>query len=342
MPILNALLETPSGFFEIPVRKNRYQPLTIFLIIVTLLFFAGCGSGNKADGKDGSKSKRKKQAGTSFEGGKFEASGVVAVPGTDGILFIDDSKQDRVFWVRLDQSGKQAGDIVPIPLGVEVEDPEGITSDGSFYYIVGSQSRPKSARNALVRFTFDPQTKTARAEAINNFRDFLIANVPQLKGEGEKKGTEGGLNIEGIAWDPTRQQLLLGLRSPIVNGIAHVVPVKPPAPAQPFTAENLSIVEPRAIGLSLDGLGIRDIQYDQNLKSFLIISGAPETISKTDFKLWEWSGNADAGPREKMVFDEDVFDKPEGVSHVNVNGRDMIFIVGDGSIYYTFEYPQDQ
>jgi hypothetical protein len=136
--------------------------------------------------------------------------------------------------------------------------------------------------------------------------------------------------------------LLLGLRSPIPNGTAFVVPVKPPATGQPFTSQNLSVAEPRAIGVALGGLGIRDIQYDQNLKSFLIISGAPETISKTDFKLWEWSGQADAAPRERMVFDEDVYEKPEGVSHVKVNGRDTLFIVGDGSIYYTFEYPQDQ
>ncbi len=314
-------------------------PFILILTVGALLFFAACGSSKKDGDGDGSKSKRKKGIGTPFEGGTFEASGVVTVPGTDGILFIDDSKMDRVFWTRLDESGKQAGEITPIPLGVEVEDPEGITSDGSFYYIVGSQSRPKSEQNALVRFTFDPKTMTARAETVKNFRDYLIANVPQLKGEGEKKGTEGGLNIEGIAWHPARQQLLLGLRSPIVNGVALVIPVKPPAAGQAFTAENLSIIEPRAINIPLDGLGIRDIQYDPTRNSFLIISGAPETISKTDFKLWEWDGNGGSAPSEKMLLDEDVFEKPEGVSHIKVGGRDMIFIVGDGSIYYTLDYP---
>jgi len=339
MPFHNVPLKTPTGFFDTLARKKIAQPFILFLITSALLLYAGCSSGNKDGDGGGSKSKRKKDTGTPFDGGKFEASGVVAVPGTDGILFIDDGKQDRVFWVRLDESGKQAGEITPIPLGVEIEDPEGLTSDGSFYYIVGSQSRPKSERNALVRFTFDPQTRTARAEAINNFRDLLIANVPQLKGNGEQKGSDGGLNIEGIAWDPTRQQLLLGLRSPIVNGAALVIPVKPPAAGQPFTAENLSIVEPRAISISLDGLGVREIQYDPNVKSFLIISGAPETISKTDFKLWEWDGNAGSAPREKLFLDEDAFDRPEGISHIKVNGRDIIFIVGDGSIYYTLDYP---
>ncbi|HJQ69315.1 MAG TPA: DUF3616 domain-containing protein [Blastocatellia bacterium] len=304
-----------------------------------MLFSAACGSGKKDGGGGGSKSKHKKDAGTPFEGGKFEASGVVAVPGTDGILFIDDSKPDRVFWTRLDQSGKQAGAITPVPLGVEVEDPEGITSDGTFYYVVGSQSRPKSEHNALVRFAFDPKAMTARAEAVKNFRALLIANVPQLKGDGEQKGSDGGLNIEGIAWDPARQQLLLGLRSPIINGQAMLVPVKPPAAGQAFTAESLSFVEPRAISIPLDDLGVRDIQYDPARNSFLIISGAPETISKTDFKLWEWDGNPSSPPSERMFLDEDVFDKPEGISPIKAGGRDMIFIVGDGSIYYTLDYP---
>src|ERR1044071_10170199 len=49
-----------------------------------------------------------------FAGGTFEASGVVHVPGTSGILFIDDGKPNEVFWMELDDGGNQRGSIKEI------------------------------------------------------------------------------------------------------------------------------------------------------------------------------------------------------------------------------------
>jgi hypothetical protein len=98
-------------------------------------------------------------SGNVFQGGVFEASDVTSVPGTDGVLFVDDNRQDEVFWMRLDQDGNQVGEIKPIKIGVSVDDPEGITFDGSWFYVVSSQSGTKvEETNALVRFTFDTET----------------------------------------------------------------------------------------------------------------------------------------------------------------------------------------
>ncbi|HEX8091539.1 MAG TPA: hypothetical protein VF762_21980, partial [Blastocatellia bacterium] len=176
------------------------------LLCITVLF-ASCGSkseklGGKADSDE--KAKQKTGAGTPFRGEAFEASGVVFVPGTNGVLFIDDNKEDKIFWMQVDESGQQAGDVKPIPLGVRVQDPEGITFDGSYYYIIGSQSIDKRGdENALVRFAFDPNTQSvSKAEAMPNFRAFLFEKVPELKGEEEKKAKDGGLNVEAIAADP--------------------------------------------------------------------------------------------------------------------------------------------
>src|SRR5688572_32903825 len=82
---------------------------------------------------------------SSFTGGTFEASGVSAVTGADGVLFVDDGRPGEVFWMGLDQSGKQAGPIKAVDLGVEIQDLEGATTDGDFYYAVSSQSKPKAA-----------------------------------------------------------------------------------------------------------------------------------------------------------------------------------------------------
>ena len=97
---------------------------------------------------------------TPFVGGKFDASGVADVSGTDGILFVDNGREGQVFWMELDQKGKQVGSINGLNLGVNIEDLEGITTDGTSFYVVSSQSRPKAiATEGLVRFKFDHRSQ---------------------------------------------------------------------------------------------------------------------------------------------------------------------------------------
>jgi hypothetical protein len=251
------------------------------------------------------------------------------------VLFIDDNKEDKVFWMQVDDSGQQVGDVKPVPLGVRVQDPEGITFDGSYYYIIGSQSVEKRGdENALVRFAFDSSTQAVtKSEVIQNFREFLLENVPELKGEGEKKAKEGGLNIEGIAADPLNKRLLIGLRSPILNQQALIIAFRLPASDAALSKSGLQFAEPHLVRLSLDDMGIRDIEYDGKSKSFFVISGAPEHHEKPDFELWQWNGAGDQSGLRKMSIRLNQKMKPEGITRVEMNGRDYVLIVGDGGSY---------
>jgi hypothetical protein len=321
---------------EMRFMLSRFAAALLFTVLI--FTFASCGSKAEKAESDG-KAKQKSGAGTAFRGEAFEASGVVFVPGTNGVLFIDDNKEDKVFWMQVDDSGQQAGDVKAIPMGVQVQDPEGITFDGSYYYIVGSQSVDKRGdENALVRFAFDPGAQTVtKAEVLPNFRALLFERVSELKGEAEKKAKDGGLNIEGIAADPVNRRLLIGLRSPVLNQQALIIAFKLPAPDAPLSASNLQLAEPHAIQLPLDDLGIRDIQYDNKTKSFFIISGAPEHHEKPDFELWQWNGASgqsnDGSGLRKMNIKLNQKMKPEGITRAEMNGRDYLFIVGDGGSY---------
>lgn len=317
--------------------------LLAIIAIAGITFCSACTGSNEATDKADKqgKARPKQGGGTPFGGGTFEASGAAYVPGADGILFVDDSRPSEVFWMKIDQAGQQVSEIKPISIGAIVENPEGITYDGSYFYIVGSQANPKNGeRNAIARFVFDPNTQTAKsAGVIGNLREWLLSRVPDLKGAGEMKGKEGGLNIEGIAWDPERKRLLFGLRSPIVSGRALIVPVKLGDPSGTFSADNLQLEDARAIQLSLGGSGIRDIQYDSKLQSFLLISGAPENEEKGDFILWQWDGNSDnSQPIQKSLLDKRV--KPEGVTSVEVGGHNFVFIVCDASRYTKIDYSE--
>ena len=308
------------------------------MLVALAMLFTQCRSHNSEAGGT-AKDKR----GSAIQGGTFEASGVASVPGTGGVLFIDDSKPGEVVWMQLDAAGKQVGQPKAIPLGVSIEDPEGITFDGSNFYIVGSQSSRKAGdRFGLVRFAFDAQSQTVtNAQAIAGLRPFLVANVPELKNEGGNKGEDGGLNIEGLAWDFEQKRLLLGLRSPLVNGEALLIPVRLRNESGPFAIENLQL-EP-AMRLSIGGSGIRDIQFDSRLNSFLIISGAPEHHDKTDFSLWQWGGSQ-SQPSMKMDLSKKM--KPEGVARVEfkdgASSEQYIFIVGDANSYARIDYSDMQ
>ncbi|HYO64022.1 MAG TPA: DUF3616 domain-containing protein [Pyrinomonadaceae bacterium] len=270
----------------------------------------------------------------SFSGGTFEASGVAHVPGTDGVLFVDDGRTDEVFWMRLGEGGRQAGTITPVKLGASVVDLEGITTDGTHFYVVGSQSKSKGGDLAgLVRFRFDAQGQRAEGvESISGLKRFLAEHVAELRGMEHTKYKDGGINVEGIAWDARGRRLLLGLRSPVVDGHALVVPLRLRDPRGAFASDNLEVEGAKAVRLPLGGAGVRSIEYDERAKAFRVITGAGPNAEKLDFKLWEWDGDA-ARPalREAGTFDRSL--KPEGITRVTSEGRDFTFIVFDTSLY---------
>ncbi len=269
-----------------------------------------------------------------FSGGTFEASGVAHVPGTAGVLFVDDGRPDEIFWMGVSEGRTQSGPIKSIQLGVSVIDLEGMTTDGSYFYVVGSQSKAKGGDLAgLVRFKFNPDGQSVEGvEAISGLKKFLADNVAELRGMSDTKYNDGGINVEGIAWDPKNKRLLLGLRSPIVDGHALIVPLRLRDANGAFSQDNLMVEDSKSIRLPLGQTGIRSIEYDEGRNAFSVITGAAANSEKADFKLWEWNGDA-ANPtlRETDTFDRKL--KPEGITRFSANGREFTFIVFDTSRY---------
>ena len=271
---------------------------------------------------------------TAFSGGTFEASGVAHVPGTEAVLFVDDGRPNEIFWMQLGDDRKQAGAIKTINIATSIIDLEGITTDGEYFYVVGSQSKSKGTDQAgLARFAFDAASQRATGtQAASGLKKFLADNVVELRGMENTKYNDGGINVEGIAWDPVNKRLLLGLRSPVVDGQALVVPLKLRDPKAALSFDNLEVEGSKAIRLPLGGAGIRSIEYDESRKAFFLITGAGPNSERMDFKTWEWSGSgATPALREMETFDRRL--KPEGITRVSTGARDFIFIVFDTSGY---------
>ncbi|MET0556555.1 MAG: DUF3616 domain-containing protein [Vicinamibacteria bacterium] len=252
-------------------------------------------------------------------GGPFEASGAVEAPG-GGVLFVDDGRPDAVMWMRLD--GDTAGAPVAVPLGASVADPEGITTDGTHVYVVGSQSRGKPGGAGLVRFRFDGARRQAEgAESVADLGSLLSPHVPGLAASGRKRSP---LNIEGLAWDAKHERLLLGLRGPLEGGRALLVPVRMRDAKGAFTAANLEVGTP--IRLDLDGSGVRGIEADGN--AFWILAGGVGNAGTSRLVRWDGTGSA---VTTAATFPDGL--KPEGVVRTTVDGKARTLVLCDTSRY---------
>jgi hypothetical protein len=223
-------------------------------------------------------------------------------------------------WLRL-RPGDATPSVVSVKFDGTIPDPEGITNDGTWIYLVGSQSRGGRAGADLLRFRFDPATGAANEVAtLNGLPDLLRHAVPEIRAHRGKKAE--GLNIEGLAWDAARKRLLLGLRAPLAGDDALVIPVAvAKGPLGPHTVS----VE-AALRVPLGGDGIRSIEQD-GAGGFLIVAGS--VTDARHFRLYSWSGKGAPKPVTELPSAL----KPEGVARIETGGRSVTVILGDSGRY---------
>jgi hypothetical protein len=132
-----------------------------------------------------------------------------------------------------------------------------------------------------------------------------LAQAPALRKydleSASKKAPEdkGGLNIEGLAATP-QGTLMIGFRNPIPDGKALIVPLD--NPEQVVDGERAMLGTP--IELSLNGLGIRSIEYRESQARYLVVAGPYNDDGSVS--LFDWSGkSSDAAELLREVqFDE--------------------------------------
>jgi hypothetical protein len=142
----------------------------------------------------------------------------------------------------------------------------------------------------------------------------------------------GGLNIEGLSATPAGT-LLIGFRSPVVEGKALLVPLQNPKDL--LEGEKAILGDP--IALDLDGLGIRSLEYWQPQDQYIIVAGAQDGSDR--FGLYRWSGEADAAPQLIQGTGYPTDFRPEAVLFYPDYPQHFQLLSDDGSLVRTDGLP---
>jgi hypothetical protein len=287
------------------------------------------------------------------------ASEVVAL--ADSRFLFCDNNSDSLFEMRLKKSGAMAGPLIRHKItGVSpryFDDFESmaVAQEGLNYYVIVATSfslkqrsgkgkkknkrgKPAIERESLLRIAAVDSTEP-QAEIIPGFRSWLIEHTPDLgkawRNSWGRIPDDGGLNIEGLAWNPLTKELLFGLRTPVIDGKPVILRVRVKNIAGTWNLNNFEMMPPVFLNLAPETYerGIRTMEYDASRKGILIVTGNSVSHSDAPFELYEWNGNAKGTIRR---FDGVRFHpkfRVEGVTPGTIGGRPALIFVDDRGGY---------
>jgi hypothetical protein len=286
----------------------------------------------------------------------YNASEIVAIDDSR-FLFCDNNVGDALFELRLAADGKMACPLIRRPIsGIapgSVDDLEGMTyvrTDGGHLIIVipsfslkqrkrrhkkkSKRGKESTARNCLLRISCGEGDRL-EAEVLSAFREWLVENTPELGKSPRYLPDDGGLNVEGLGWNPTEEVLLLGVRTPVIEGKPLILRVRLKQVDGPWRLSNFEMLPPVSLVLKVDRgeQGIRTIGFDSSRGVWLIVAGNSTSASQAPFTLYSWDGNTQGVVHhfEHVWFHKRM--KVEGVTHARVGGRGAIVFVDDGGGY---------
>lgn len=274
----------------------------------------------------------------------YNASGVIPLADSR-FLFCDNHSSDALFELNLTAEAQKKGMLIKRPLqGLApgaISDLESMTiaeeSAVKFVFAASSFSvkEPKNGGvqkvrpSGLLRIRIQAAGSLV-AENIAGFREWFLEHIPTLAASAAISPDKGGLNVEGLAWDPGAHALLFGLRTPMSGKNPILVPVRVLNFAGDWTTKNLEMLPPIELSLASTGgaQGIRSIEYIAARHAFVVVVGRAVSSGNAPFQLYEWDGNRQGKMRLLNVsFAEGM--KPEGVTGGSVDGKPVLLFVDD-------------
>jgi len=267
----------------------------------------------------------------------YEPSGAVSL--NDGkVLLVEDESKQGLQLVEVNKNGTvtelnspQMNQKAKTIFKNKIKDLEGATSNGENHiYVITSHTtnkkrKHKLPREQIVRFNYNDgeisQVKLYHG-LLNSLKD-LHPQFNQTLSSKEQVSRKEEINIEALTWDKEDKSLLIGLRSPLIEDKAVVIPLKNPDDI--FDKKRKPKLD-KPILLDLEGDGIRGMSWDKKREGYWIIAGDIGK-RKADFSLWFWDKK-----NNSVTINEEVTDLgfAEGITNIDDVG---IFVVkDDGSL----------
>lgn len=287
------------------------------------------------------------------------ASEVVALADSR-FLFCDNNIADTLFEIRLKKDGTLAGRLILhqitgiSPRFLDDFESMAVAKDGSTDYVIVATSFGLKARSAgskkgrrgkraleresLLRIAA-AATNDPRAEIIPGFRSWLIEHSPDLgktwRQSWKRIPDDGGLNIEGLAWNPLTRELLFGLRTPVIDNQPVILRTRVKDIAGTWNLNNFEMLPPVLLQLPPcdSERGIRTMEFDPTEQRILIVTGNSISHSDAPFELYSWDGNTKGTVKR---FDGVRFHpkfRVEGVTPGTIGGRPALIFVDDRGGY---------
>lgn len=216
----------------------------------------------------------------------------------------------------------------------KLSDLEGLTRDPEGYiyaitsHAVNKEGQRRPDREHLLRFKV--QGHDVRELSYFDKLTDTLQNSDQLKELFTSKiGTTldfKTINIEGLAFDPNKKQLLLGLRDPEFNERSIVLYIDNPKALFEEKAEP-NFVD--AAFLDIKGGGIRSLNYDPVLKSFILTNEVKDDDGSKYSQLWTWSGESNAPAKPVALPNLRHMTNVEAIDSIKVNGQPRLILMSD-------------
>ena len=217
----------------------------------------------------------------------------------------------------------------------KLNDLEGVTlGPGGYIYAITSHSRTqkgkrKKNRELLLRFKIKGD-KLVYSAAFTELTDYLIKSgvLNNIKsGSGKQNVSFQDINIEAFNFDKNQNKLLLGFRTPLIDGKSMLIAIENPEGIfernePPKIAHDVTL-------LDLNGGGIRSLDYDSRLDGYLMVNEVVGEDDKRHSQLWFWKGDADQKPRPIALPEIINLKNVESVAPITVNGKDRLLLLSD-------------
>ncbi len=165
-------------------------------------------------------------------------------------------------------------------------------------------------------------------------RQELLDSYPQLAidAQGKKKKKAAAMNIEALAYDRSRDVLLIGFRTPVLDGKAIIIRLMNP---DAYLTDAAQPELDRALwSVDLDKGGLRAMTYDDQTDQLLLVSRR-ENHKDDSYKLWRLSADGqEPAVRIEVGDQEAMLDSVEGLIPIALGpslGSGVLFVRDNGN-----------